>query len=300
MFNGKRFNSIDNYYKARFGVKVYKLALNIGATCPNRDGSKGYGGCKFCSGVGSGEFAKLSDQITEAIELLKDKATGVYIAYFQSFSNTYMSVNKLNSYVSSVLADSRIVGISIATRADCISGDMLNYLTELNKKTHLVMELGLQTINDNVNELLNRQTSYNEFKETYKCLKERNIKICVHIMDSLPNESKENMLATAKAVSEMRPHSVKIHMLNVLKGTVLAEEYNSKLFELFSMTAYIEVLIMQLRIMNSEIYIERVTGDGDRISLIEPKWVLNKRYFLNELNKKMKQLNCLQGDLFNE
>lgn len=297
MFNGKRYNSIDNYYKKTFGCKVYKIALDIGATCPNRDGSKGVGGCAFCSGEGSGDFAMISTQIDEAIKLLKDKAKGKYIAYFQSFSNTYMSVDRLNSYIEQVLFDERIIGIAIATRADCITDDMYEYLTALSKRTHLTVELGLQTVNDKTNEILNRHTSYDEFLATFNRLKELNIKVCVHIINGLPLENVSDMLKTIRVLSALKPHSIKIHMLHVLKNTALEHSYRKGEFTLLSMEDYLDILIKQLRLLNGEVYIERVTGDGNRKTLIEPQWTLSKRYFLNQLNKKMKIMNCVQGDM---
>ncbi len=180
-----KYNSITEYYKQTFGGRVYKLALDIGATCPNRDGSKGTGGCIYCSGAGSGDYATVFTQLDCAKSKLKDKKCGKYIAYFQSFSNTYMPVFKLKDRVKEVLQDSEICGISIATRPDCISSDMLEYLTQLNNVTHLVVELGLQSVSDKTLKVIGRGHTFEHFKECFDKLKANNIKVCVHIMDVL-------------------------------------------------------------------------------------------------------------------
>ncbi len=208
-----KYNSITEYYKQTFGGRVYKLALDIGATCPNRDGSKGTGGCIYCSGAGSGDYATVFTQLDCAKSKLKDKKCGKYIAYFQSFSNTYMPVFKLKDRVKEVLQDSEICGISIATRPDCISSDMLEYLTQLNNVTHLVVELGLQSVSDKTLKVIGRGHTFEQFKECFDKLKANNIKVCVHIMDGLPYETESDMLKTAQIVSSMKAHSVKIHYL---------------------------------------------------------------------------------------
>lgn len=291
MENGLNYNSITLYYKQTFGCSVYKLALDIGGTCPNRDGSLGASGCIYCSGAGSGDHATIYNQLKTAKEKLKDKQCGKYIAYFQSFTNTYMPVGKLEACVKEVLADNEICGISIATRPDCISKPMLEYLAELNKSTHLVVELGLQTSNNKTLKLINRGHTYENFVECFNRLSGKNIKVCVHIMDGLPQESVFDMLQTAKEVRKLHPHSVKIHSVYVPKGTILEDLYNKGEYKPLEMNEYIEILAKQLDILGDDIYIERLTGDGERNSLVAPKWTLNKRYFLNNLNKYLAQWN---------
>ena len=215
MENGLNYNSITNYYKKTFGESVYKLALNIGATCPNRDGSLGKGGCIYCSGAGSGDYATIYSRLELAKQKLKDKNTGKYIAYFQSFTNTYMPVEKLDSFVQEVLKDKDICGLSISTRPDCISEDMLEYLSNLNKITHLVVELGLQSVHNKTLKLIKRGHTFEDFVVCYNRLKSRNIKVCVHIMNGLPNESEGDMLQTIKFVADIMPHSVKIHCVTI-------------------------------------------------------------------------------------
>lgn len=295
MDNGLRYNSITEYYKNHFGKKVYKLALNINATCPNRDGSIGYGGCIYCSGVGSGDYATIYTQIDRAKAKLGNKKTDCYIAYFQSYSNTYMSCDKLDNYVKHILADKEIVGISIATRPDCINDEMLDYLSALNKRTNLVIELGLQSVHNQTLKVIGRGHSYEDFLTCFNRLKEKNIKVCVHLMNGLPNETKEQMLETIKKISVLKPHSVKIHCTYIPKGTKLETMYNAGLYRPLELEEYIEILAQQLAVLNKSIYIERLTGDGERNNLVAPLWTLNKRYFFNKLNSYMKANNIRQG-----
>lgn len=282
-----KYNSITEYYKQTFGGRVYKLALDIGSTCPNRDGSKGTEGCIYCSGAGSGDYATVFTQLDCAKSKLKNKKCGKYIAYFQSFSNTYMPVSKLKDCAQEVLHDSEICGISIATRPDCISAEMLEYLTQLNNTTHLVVELGLQSVSDKTLKVIGRGHTFEHFKECFDKLKANNIKVCVHIMDGLPYETENDMLKTAQIVSSMKPHSVKIHCTYVPFGTKLHEIYERGEYKPLEMDEYIDILAKQLCILDKQIYIERLTGDGDRKTLVAPKWTLHKRYFLNMLNKHL-------------
>lgn len=282
-----KYNSITEYYKQTFGGRVYKLALDIGSTCPNRDGSKGTEGCIYCSGAGSGDYATVFTQLDCAKSKLKNKKCGKYIAYFQSFSNTYMPVSKLKDCAQEVLHDSEICGISIATRPDCISAEMLEYLTQLNNTTHLVVELGLQSVSDKTLKVIGRGHTFEHFKECFDKLKANNIKVCVHIMDGLPYETENDMLKTAQIVSSMKPHSVKIHCTYVPFGTKLHEMYERGEYKPLEMDEYIDILAKQLCILDKQIYIERLTGDGDRKTLVAPKWTLHKRYFLNMLNKHL-------------
>ena len=290
MDNGLKYNSITEYYKKTFGLSVYKLALDIASTCPNRDGSLGYGGCIYCSAKGSGDYAVAALQLDVAKSKLKDKASHKYIAYFQSFSNTYMPVNKLNTYVEQVLKDSEICGISIATRPDCINDEMLLYLSSLSKQTHLVIELGLQSANDNTLQIIGRGHTYKQFEETFYRLKDNNIKVCVHIMNGLPSENIQDMLYTATVLCELKPHSVKIHCTYIPKGTILEQMYLKGDYKPLEMQEYIEIVAKQLKILGDKIYIERLTGDGERSTLIAPEWTLHKRYFLNQLNKYLAKM----------
>lgn len=296
--NDRRFNSISDYYKEKFGTKVYKLALNIGATCPNRDGTKGWGGCKYCSEQGSGDYAELGNQIDEAIMRLGQKASGSYIAYFQSFSNTYMPSELLDRNIKEILSDKDIVGVALATRCDCLSIEILDYLVYLNKKTHLVVELGLQTVNDSIAKSMNRCHTLNDFLSGYRELEARDIKTCVHIIDGLPGETRDDMLKTIDFINRIKPFSVKIHTLHVLKNTALSDDYLKGKFETLTMNEYIEILTEQIRRLHKDIKIERITGDGNRKNLISPLWTLNKRYVLNSILKFMKDNEIRQGDYY--
>ena len=289
MDNGLNYNSITNYYKEKFGGAVYKLALDISATCPNRDGTIGTGGCIYCCGAGSGDYATIYNQLAIAKSRLKDKQCGKYIAYFQSYTNTYMPVERLSGYINEVLSDKEICGISIATRPDCINEDMLCYLKRLNQLTHLVVELGLQSIHNESLKLINRGHTFEDFLATFGRLKSANIRVCVHLMNGLPNENKENMLDTIKVVSRLKPHSIKLHCVYIPKGTILEQMYLIGEYKPLEMEEYIDILVEELKILDKEIYIERLTGDGERSSLVAPEWTLHKRYFLNQLNKKLAQ-----------
>ena len=295
--NTKRYNIITNYYRENFNEKVYKIALDIGATCPNRDGSLGHGGCIFCSPSGSGDFATLNLQIEKAIKLLKDKATNKLIAYFQSFSNTYMSVERLDSYVQKVIAYPNICGISISTRPDTISNEMLDYLEKLNQKTHLVVELGLQTCQNDILKAINRGHNVECFIKTFDSLKLRGIKVCVHIMNGLPNQNVCDMLNNIRLLNTLLPHSVKIHCTYVPKGTILEKMYNEGKYLPLEMNEYLDILVEQIRLLDKRIYVERITGDGRREELVAPRWTLNKRYFLNCFDKKLIERDAYQGDL---
>lgn len=292
----KYFNSINDYYRETFGSKVYKLALDIGSTCPNRDGTLGRGGCIFCSGAGSGDYAAIDMQLDSAVERLGDKATGKYIAYFQSFTNTYMSVERLSRFVDKALEYNGVVGIAISTRPDCISEDMLDYLADLSKVTHLTIELGMQTSKDSTLELCHRGCKFACLQSCVERLHSRGIRVCLHIMNGLPGESREDMLDSIRAVNRLHPHSVKLHCTYVVEGTRLADMYERGEFETLGFDEYIDLLCEEISLLDKDIYIERLTGDGARAHLIEPKWTLSKRYFLNALSKALAERGVVQGN----
>lgn len=295
MDNGLRYNSITNYYKTNFGTKVYKLALDIGATCPNRDGSKGYGGCIYCSECGSGDYATVYNQIQIAKNKIKHKEIRHYIAYLQSFTNTYMPCEKLDEYISQILSDEQVVGISIATRPDCISDEMLQYLVGLNKKTHLVIELGLQSVKNSTLKIINRGHTFEDFLHCFERLKQNGIKVCVHLMNGLPSENQQDMLDSVQCVAKLLPHSVKLHCVYIPKNTKLENMFKNGEYKPLEMQEYVEILAKQIAILPPEIYVERITGDGDRENLVAPKWTLHKRYFLNQFNSYLAKNNIKQG-----
>lgn len=299
-FDNKRYHTWNYHLQQKFGCKVFKVALNGGFTCPNIDGTKGTGGCIYCSG-GSGDFAgnpahSILTQFDEVRERMHKKwREAKYIPYFQANTNTYAPAQVLRERFEGVLACENVVGISIATRADCLEDDVLDYLSELNERTYLITELGLQTIFDETGRKINRCHSYADFLEGYNKLRERNINVCVHLIDGLPNETEEMMIESARAVGRLRPHCIKLHLLHVLKNTRLADMYACGEFELMTREAYVRTIVNQLEVIPEETIIQRLTGDGGRSSLIGPEWSLKKFVVLNEIDKLMVRLDTYQG-----
>ena len=291
---------LSDYCKEKFGTKVYRLALSSGATCPNRDGKVGVGGCSFCSEKGSGEFAidvmDLDLQIERAKALISKKfpnsinaADRKYIAYFQSFSNTYGDTKRLIGLFERAINKDEVVALSIATRPDCFSEEMLNSLERLDKIKPVWIELGLQTINENTARAFNRGYTLDVFEKTYTELKKRNFEVIVHMILGLPGESEEDMYATVKYLSKKHIDGIKIHGLHILKGTRLASEYEKHPFKIMSLEEYTRVLINCLKLLQKDTVVHRMTGDGDKKILIEPQWSADKKRVLNYINKKIKE-----------
>ena len=291
---------LSDYCKEKFGTKVYRLALSSGATCPNRDGKVGVGGCSFCSEKGSGEFAidvmDLDLQIERAKALISKKfpnsinaADRKYIAYFQSFSNTYGDTKRLIGLFERAINKDEVVALSIATRPDCFSEEMLNSLERLNKIKPVWIELGLQTINENTARAFNRGYTLDVFEKTYTELKKRNFEVIVHMILGLPGESEEDMYATVKYLSKKHIEGIKIHGLHILKGTRLASEYEKHPFKIMSLEEYTRELINCLKLLPKDTVVHRMTGDGDKKILIEPQWSADKKRVLNYINKKIKE-----------
>lgn len=291
---------LSDYCKEKFGTKVYRLALSSGATCPNRDGKVGVGGCSFCSEKGSGEFAidvmDLDLQIERAKALISKKfpnsinaADRKYIAYFQSFSNTYGDTKRLIGLFERAINKDEVVALSIATRPDCFSEEMLNLLERLNKIKPVWIELGLQTINENTARAFNRGYTLDVFEKTYIELKERNFEVIVHMILGLLGENEEDMYATVKYLSKKHIDGIKIHGLHILKGTRLASEYEKHPFKIMSLEEYTRVLINCLKLLPKDTVVHRMTGDGDKKILIEPQWSADKKRVLNYINKKIKE-----------
>ena len=291
---------LSDYCKEKFETKVYRLALSSGATCPNRDGKVGVGGCSFCSEKGSGEFAidvmDLDLQIERAKALISKKfpnsintAERKYIAYFQSFSNTYGDTKRLIGLFERAINKDEVVALSIATRPDCFSEEMLNSLERLNKIKPVWIELGLQTINENTARAFNRGYTLDVFEKTYTELKKRNFEVIVHMILGLPGESEEDMYATVKYLSKKHIDGIKIHGLHILKGTRLASEYEKHPFKIMSLEEYTRVLINCLKLLPKDTVVHRMTGDGDKKILIEPQWSADKKRVLNYINKKIKE-----------
>ena len=298
----KHYNTLNNYYRNRFNTKVFKIALNGNFTCPNRDGTISSTGCIFCSDKGSGEFGgevskNLKDQFDSVKTMMHNKwKEGKYIIYFQSFSNTYGSIEKLKKlYYESLSLDENIIGLNIGTRPDCFSEEIYTLLSEINKVTYLTIELGLQSMHNKTLLSINRGHDLETFVDTVKNLRSRNINVVVHIINGLPNETDEMMLETAEFLNSLDIQGVKIHMLYIVKNTPLARIFETKPFTLLTMKEYVDITIKQLTLLNDKIIIHRVTGDPDKNELIEPKWTLKKFIVANEIDKIMRRNNIYQG-----
>lgn len=293
-------NTLNAYLKNRFGRKIYKLALDGGMTCPNRDGKVGFGGCIFCGGNGSGSFCpsvdlSITDQIEEGKKLLKNKIKeGGYIAYFQSHTNTYAAVPYLRKIFYEAVNHPDIVGISIGTRPDCLEDEVLKLLEELAKIKPLWVELGLQTIHENTANLINRCYPLKVYDEVVKNLKSIGAEVVTHVILGLPGESKEQMLETV-AYSSKVSDGIKLQLLHVLKDTKLYEMYQKEPFKIFSMEEYTELLCRCIEIIPKNVVIHRMTGDGDKRLLVEPMWSGNKKVVLNYINKVFLEKDIVQG-----
>jgi len=299
--SNKRYYTLDYFYKQKFGKKVYKISLNAGFTCPNRDGTKGYGGCIYCSKLGSGDFAgnKEKDLITQFQEvknIMKKKwKNGFYIGYFQANTNTYAKVEILKKKYESILALENVIGINIATRPDAITKECLDYLTDLNQRTYLTIELGLQTIHETTSRLINRGHDLECFEEMVKKLRERKIDIVIHIMNGLPYETKEMMLETIKYLNHLDIQGIKIHMLHILKNTTLANIYQKNPFHVLTKQEYIDIVCDQIELLREDIVIHRITGDPKKEDLIEPHWLLKKFGVLDDIDKELEKRGTYQG-----
>ncbi len=299
--DNKRYYTWNTYLKQNFDSKVYKVPLNAGFTCPNRDGSKSLGGCIFCSSLGSGEFAgsiqdDLLTQYKQGCEMMERKwPHSKTIPYFQSFTNTYGPLSKIKSMVEPFLDKEEVVALAIATRADCLSDECIAYLNDCTSKKEIWIELGLQSIFDKTSELINRAHTYQDFLNCINKLKETKIKICVHLMNGLPNESKEMMIKSAKEVGGLPIHALKIHMLHIIKGTAMEQYYYAKPFDLLTLEEYVDVVVKQLEVLRPEIILQRLTGDGIKEDLVAPIWTLNKTIVLNEIDKLMVKKDTMQG-----
>lgn len=299
--NNKRYHTLDYFYKHKFNSKVFKVSLNAGLSCPNIDGTVGKGGCIYCSNSGSGEFAgnKNDDIITQFNEIkkmmLKKWPNAKYIGYFQAHTNTYAPVETLKKLYEPILQQENVVGLNIATRPDAISDECLKYLEELNKKTYLTIELGLQTIHKKTTKIINRCHTLECFENMVKKLREKNINVVVHIINGLPYETKEDMIKTAKYLNKLDIQGIKIHMLSVIKNTKLEKLYQLKPFHILTEGEYIDIVINQLENLRPEIVINRITGDPKLDDLIQPTWLVKKFCVLNNIDKEMVKRNTYQG-----
>lgn len=294
----KRYYTVDYYYKHKFNSKVAKINLDANFTCPNIDGKVGYGGCIYCLN-GSSDFKKnvpLLEQFYEKKEIMLHKwPNSKLIGYFQANSNTYAPTDELKEKYELILKQDNVIGLSIATRADCIDDKILDYLKKLNKRTYLTIELGLQTIHENTANLINRCHTLKCFENTVKNLRKNNIDVVVHLINGLPYETKEMMIDSIKYLNKLDIQGVKIHMLSIVKGTKLAKIYEKEKFKILSKEEYIDIVCDQLENLNENIIVHRLTGDPIKNELIEPKWILNKIDVLNGIDKELKKRDTYQG-----
>lgn len=295
-----RYYSLNEYLKSTFGEKVYKISLNGGMTCPNRDGTIDTRGCIFCSRGGSGEFAAsavldIKNQIEQAKQRIKAKTDcRKFIAYFQPFTNTYASVEYLEKVFTQAIEGDEIVALSIATRPDCLGDDVLELLDRLNRIKPVWVELGLQTIHKQSSDYIRRGYELEEYDTAVRNLHSIGINVITHIILGLPNESKEMMLETVKYVGE-RTDGVKLQLLHILKDTDLLDDYNAGKFKALTIEEYIDILCDCIEILPQNVVIHRITGDGDKKLLVAPLWSADKKNVLNSINRIFSQRNITQG-----
>ncbi|MFB0920435.1 MAG: TIGR01212 family radical SAM protein [Oscillospiraceae bacterium] len=300
--DNKRYRSLA-YENSRQGLKVYKAVIDAGLSCPNIDGTKGVGGCIYCDG-GSGYFTAspsipIDRQLTDELARIRAKVPdAMAVAYFQAHSNTCAPLPKLREIFETAMSHEGVCGLSVATRADCLSVATLDYLAELNARTLLTVELGLQTVFDETAEKINRCHSFAEFCEGYGALKSRGIRTTVHIINGLPGENAEMMVETARVLGEMRPDGIKIHLLHVIRGTRLFEMYERGEYVPMELLPYAETVVHQLELLPPETTIERLTGDGDRRTLAAPLWSRDKIKVLGTIDRLLAEKSTWQGRLF--
>ncbi len=287
--------SFNKYLKDKFGQKVYKISLDGGFTCPNRDGKTGTRGCIFCSKGGSGDFAESREMsITEQIESGKKKVekkikSGKYIAYFQAFTNTYAPVEILRQKYEEAINHPNIVALSIATRPDCLGDDVLRLLDEMNKMKPVFVELGLQTIHQKSAKYIRRGYDLSVYDKAVRDLKKIGVNVVVHVILGLPNESENDMLETVKYVCESGANGIKLQLLHVIDGTDLAKDYEKGLFKTLEFDEYVNLIVKCVKIIPKDIVIHRLTGDGAKKDLIAPLWSADKKRVLNAINKALRE-----------
>ena len=307
--NEKHYLTLNNYLKNIYNEKVFKVSLNGGFSCPNRDGKISTNGCIFCSASGSGDFAgninlSIKDQFYEIVSTLEKKwPYGAYIAYFQANTNTYGTVSELKHRYEQIIKDGKklddkIKILSIATRPDCIDNDVLNLLKELNQQIPLWVELGFQTSNEETAKYINRGYSNDILVKAVKDLKSLGITVIVHIINGLPTDTHSDMINTVKFLRKLPIDGIKIHMLHVINNSPLGKLYKEYPFPLLTMEEYVKIVVEQLRLLPPNIVIHRITGDADKKELIAPTWTLKKFVVMNEIDKLMRKEHYYQGDLY--
>ena len=300
-WNGKRYHSLNYFLRNKLNEKIYKISLDGGFTCPNRDGKVAKGGCTFCSARGSGDYAgsrilSINEQFNDRKKMMEKKwKDGKYIAYFQAYTNTYAPVEELRQKYEEAISQENVVALSIATRPDCLDDDVVDLLEEISKKTYLWVELGLQTVNDESARNFNRGYDFEVFKEGIKKLQDRNIEVVVHTIFGLPGETKEDMLKTIDYVAHSGAQGIKFHLLHLMKGTQMVKQYETGELELLSQEDYIDLICKGIAMIPQEMVVHRLTGDAPRESLIGPMWSLKKWEVLNSIDKALEDNDIYQG-----
>lgn len=302
--DNKRYHTWNYHLRNHFGEKIFKIALDGGFDCPNRDGTVAYGGCTFCSAAGSGDFAgDRAKPIEVQFQEIKDKMhqkwkNGKYIAYFQAFTNTHAPVEVLREKYEAALEQEGVVGLSIATRPDCLPDDVVEYLAELNGRTYLWVELGLQTVHEETAKLVNRAHDFQCYIDGVNKLRKHNIRICSHIINGLPQEDYNMMMETARAVANLDVQGIKIHLLHLLKGTPMVKQYEKGMLEFLSFEEYVNLVCDQLEIIPKEMVVQRITGDGPANLMIGPMWSVNKWNVLNAIDQELERRGSYQGKYY--
>lgn len=295
----KRYYTLNYYYKKKYNSKVFKVSLNANFGCPNKKNGKG---CIYCyNGSGENRGMDIIEQFNKVKGIMENKwPNSKYIGYFQADTNTYAHVNVLKENYEKILNQENVVGLNIATRCDAISDEVYDYLSDLNKRTDLTVELGLQTIHESTSKLINRGHTLKQFEDAVNNLRKRGINVVVHIINGLPFETKEMMLETIKYVSKLDIQGIKIHMLFILKDTLLYELYKKTHFHVLSKEEYVDIVCDELELLKEDIVINRITGDPDKNLVVEPTWLLKKFCVLNEIDKEMLRRNTYQGIKYNK
>lgn len=301
LWGNKRYLSLNHFLREKFGEKIFKISLDAGFSCPNRDGKISKGGCLFCSERGSGDFAgdrnfSIENQFIDIKNMMANKwKNGKYIAYFQAYTNTYAPIDILKEKYNEALKQKDVVGLAIATRPDCLSEEVLDLLEEINKNVYVWIELGLQTVSDATAKLINRGYTLDVFEKALEDLRKRNIDVVVHTIFGLPKENKEDMLNTIKYLSNKDIQGIKFHLLHLMKDTPMVKLYEKGMLEFLSKEDYIDLICKSICMLPENIVVHRLTGDAPRDLLIGPMWSLKKWEILNEIDKIMEDNDYYQG-----
>lgn len=306
LWGDKRYHSLNYFLRNKFGDKVFKISLDAGFSCPNRDGKVSKGGCVFCSERGSGDFAGnrnfcITDQFQDIREMMNKKwKSDKYIAYFQAYTNTYATVEVLREKYDEAVNQEGVVALAIATRPDCLSEEVLDLLEEYSKKLYVWVELGLQTSNEDTAKLINRGYKLSVFEDAVNNLRKRNIDVVTHVIFGLPKETHQDMLNTIEYIASLDIQGIKLHLLHLMKNTNMVKQYEQGILKFFEMDEYVDLICNAVGRIPQQMVIHRLTGDAPRDLLIGPMWSLRKWEVLNAIDAELKRRNIYQGKLLEE